>query len=84
MIKAHREKLKQLDISDNEFRDLTLRLGCPMLINNGCLRIALTGFEKSQHSYIVESIKERLDYIFSLRKNDTIIKTFKNNNIYCF
>ena len=78
------EKLKQLDISDNEFRELTLRLGCPMLINNGCLRIALTGFEKSQHSYIVESIKERLDYIFSLKKNDSIVRTFKNNNIYCF
>ena len=43
------EKLKRLNMDDYQFRELTLRLGCPMLVNDGCLRIALTGFEKKQH-----------------------------------
>ena len=45
------------------------------LINDGCLRIALTGFDKQQHTTIVEHIKERLDFLFTLTKQDEIIKT---------
>ena len=70
------EKLKQLEMNEDEFKDLCLRLGCPMLVNQGCLRIALTGFDKKDHTEIVEHIKERLDFLFSLTKNDEIIKIF--------
>ena len=70
------DKLKQLEMNEDEFKDLCLRLGCPMLVNQGCLRIALTGFDKKDHTDIVEHIKERLDFLFSLTKNDEIIKIF--------
>tara|TARA_B100000424_G_scaffold271657_1_gene275566 strand:+ start:4256 stop:5614 length:1359 start_codon:yes stop_codon:yes gene_type:complete len=73
------EKLNELNMCDNSFRDLTLLLGCPVLVNNGCLRIALTGFEKEKHVEIVEYIKERLNYIFTLSKSDDVIKCFINN-----
>lgn len=73
-------KLKELDMCDYSFRELSLRLGCPVLVNNGCLRIALTGFEKSKHIEILDFIKEKLDFIFTLKKNDDIIKNFKKNN----
>ena len=66
-------------MTDNQFRELTLRLGCPVLVTNGCLRIALTGFKKNEHINLLEKIKERLDYIFSLNKKDPIITTFKNS-----
>ena len=70
------EKLKKLDMDENEFRDLTLRVGCPMLVNNGCLRIALTGFEKKEHVNMLGEIEERLDYLFTLTKEDDIIQEF--------
>ena len=74
-----KEKLKQLEMNEDEFKDLCLRMGCPMLINDGCLRIALTGFDKQQHTTIVEHIKERLDFLFTLTKQDEIIKTFHSH-----
>ena len=74
-----KEKLNQLEMNEDEFKDLCLRMGCPMLINDGCLRIALTGFDKQEHTTIVEHIKERLDFIFTLTKEDEIIKTFHSH-----
>ena len=71
-----KEKLNQLEMNEDEFKELCLRMGCPMLVNDGCLRIALTGFDKEEHNTIVEEIKERLDFIFTLTKEDEIIKTF--------
>ena len=73
------KKLKELDMSDNQFRELTLRLGCPVLVTNGCLRIALTGFKKNKHIELLDKIKERLSYIFLLNKTDPIISTFKQS-----
>ena len=73
------EKLKELDMDDNTFRELTLRLGCPMLVNHGCLRIALTGFEQKEHEHIVEHIQERLDYLFTLTKEDEMIQTYRSS-----
>ena len=66
-------------MNDDQFKDLCLQLGCPMLLNDGCLRIALTGFDKKDHTYIVKHIKERLDFIFTLTKQDEIIETFKSH-----
>ena len=73
------KKLKQLEMNENKFRDLCLQLGCPMLVTDGCLRIALTGFDKKEHTEIVEHIKERLNFIFTLTKQDDIIKTFNTH-----
>ena len=68
------KKLKQLEMSDSDFRELSLRMACPILTNNGCLRIALTGFEQKYHADIVHDIQERLDCLFTLTKKDDIIK----------
>ena len=68
-------------MNEDEFKELCLRMGCPMLVNDGCLRIALTGFDKQQHTTIVEHIKERLDFLFTLTKEDEIIKTFHSHYI---
>ena len=61
-------------MSDSDFRELSLRMACPILTNNGCLRIALTGFEQKYHADIVHDIQERLDCLFTLTKKDDIIK----------
>ena len=76
-----KKKLNQLEMNEDEFKELCLRMGCPMLVNDGCLRIALTGFDKEEHNTIVEEIKERLDFIFTLTKEDEIIKTFHSHYI---
>ena len=76
-----KEKLNKLDMNEDEFKELCLRMGCPMLVNDGCLRIALTGFDKEEHNTIVEDIKERLDFIFTLTKQDEIIKIFQSHYI---
>jgi hypothetical protein len=73
-------KLKQLELTDKGFRELTLRLGCPVLVNDDCLRIALTGFDKSRHIEMLDKIKERLDYIFTLNNESSLIKLFKYHN----
>ena len=72
------EKLRELDMDDNEFRELTLRLGCPVLVNHGCLRIALTGFKQKEHEHIVKHIQERLDYLFTLTKEDEMIQAYQS------
>lgn len=72
------EKLKALNMNDLEFRELTLRLACPMLVNQGCLRIALTGFEQKEHIDLLKPIQDKLDYLFTLTKEDKIIQTFQS------
>ena len=76
------DKLKELELNDKGFRELTLRLACPVLVSDGCLRIALTGFDKTKHSEMLEKIKERLDFLFSLNKDSELVTLFKINNPY--
>lgn len=75
------KKLNELNINENEFRELTLRLGCPMLVNQGCLRIALTGFEKEHHNKVIYDIKERLNELFTLTKEDDRIQAFRSDTL---
>ena len=74
------KKLKSLQLSDKGFREITLRLGVPVLVNDGIVRIALTGFDKSQHDIILPRILKRLDKIFSIGKEDDLITVFKQAN----
>ena len=74
------KKLKSLQLSDKGFREITLRLGVPVLVNDGIVRIALTGFDKSQHDIILPQILKRLDKIFSIGKEDDLITVFKQAN----
>ena len=76
------DKLKELELNDKGFRELTLRLACPVLVSDGCLRIALTGFDKSKHGEMLEKIKERLDFLFSLNNDSELVTMFKINNPY--
>jgi len=69
------KKLHELEINENQFRELTLKIGCPMLISGGCLRIALTGFEKKEHKPMLKEIQNRLDFLFSLQKEDKLISS---------
>jgi hypothetical protein len=75
------KKLNELNMNENEFRELTLRLGCPMLVNQGCLRIALTGFEKEHHNKVIYDIKERLNELFTLTKEDDRIQAFRSDTL---
>mmetsp|Transcript_2726 Transcript_2726/g.7993 ORF Transcript_2726/g.7993 Transcript_2726/m.7993 type:complete len:901 (-) Transcript_2726:64-2766(-) len=77
-----RAKLDKLGLSNKGLRELTLRLGCPVLVDTGVLRIALTGFDKSKHDEVLPAILERLDFILSLGPEDDIVKTFKMYNPY--
>merc|ERR1712025_1517677 len=56
------------------------KLGCPVLVDTGVLRIALTGFDKSKHDEVLPKILERLDFIMSLGPDDEIVTTFKQYN----
>ena len=77
-------KLKSLGLTDKGFREITLRLGLPVLVSNGIVRIALTGFDKSQHKIILPQLLSRLDHVFSLSKDHEIIRIFKQANpFYC-
>jgi aspartate/methionine/tyrosine aminotransferase len=77
-------KLEKLGLTDKGFREITLRLGMPVLVNDGIVRIALTGFDKSQHKTILPDLLNRLDKIFTMRKDDEIVRVFKHANpFYC-
>ena len=71
------DKLKSLGLKDKGFRELTLRLAVPVLIANGVMRIALTGFDKSTHAELLPDILERLDMIMSLTPNNPLVEEFK-------
>ena len=74
------DKLKQLGLKDKGFRELTLRLAMPVLIAKGVMRIALTGFDKSQHAEMLPLMQERLDMIMSLQPDDPLVTSFKVAN----
>ena len=76
------DKLEALGLSNKGFRELSLRLGCPVLCDTGVLRIALTGFDKSKHDDVLPLILDRLDMIMSLGPEDPIIEAFKQYNPY--
>ena len=71
-----KNKLKNLNLTSEGFRELTLRLACPVLVSDGILRIALTGFDKSEHDNILPLILDRLDYILSINQEDSILQDF--------
>ena len=71
-----KNKLKKLNLTSEGFRELTLRLACPVLVSDGILRIALTGFDKSEHDNILPLILDRLDYILSINQEDSILQDF--------
>ena len=77
-----RDKLAALGLSNKGFRELSLRLGCPLLCDTGVLRIALTGFDKSKHDEVLPHILERLDMLMSLQADDELIVAFKQYNPY--
>ena len=74
------DKLKTLGLKDKGFRELTLRLAVPVLIANGVMRIALTGFDKSTHAELLPLMLERLDMIMSLQPDDPLVQEFKLAN----
>ena len=73
-------KLRTLGLKDKGFRELTLRLAMPVLVSNGIMRIALTGFDKSQHADLLPIMLERLDRVMSLQPDDAIVTSFKEAN----
>ena len=74
------DKLKTLGLKDKGFRELTLRLAVPVLIANGVMRIALTGFDKSTHAELLPLMLERLDMIMSLQPDNPLVEEFKIAN----
>ena len=73
-------KLKELGINSKGFRELSLRLGSPVLVNEGVLRIALTGFDKKEHDAILPDILLRIDNMLSITADDSILLTFIYEN----
>ena len=77
------KKLKKLNLTSQGFQELTLRLCCPVLVSDGILRIALTGFDKKTYSKILPTIISKLDTILSIDKNDKLLTNFiKHNPFY--
>ena len=75
-----KNKLQHLNLTSEGYRELSLRLACPVLVNDGILRIALTGFDKSEHDEILPIILDRLDYILSINQKDPILQDFVSAN----
>ena len=75
-----KNKLQHLNLTSEGYRELSLRLACPVLVNDGILRIALTGFDKSEHDEILPMIRDRLDYILSINQKDPILQDFVSAN----
>lgn len=75
-----KQKLKEMGLNDKGLRELTLRLGIPVLVADGCLRIALTGFDKSTHETMLPLMLNRLDHVLSMTSADPIVRTFKAEN----
>ena len=75
-----RDKLVELGLSNKGLREMSLRLGGPVLIDKGNLRISLTGFDKSTHGEVLPHIKEKIDMILSLTREDPLVVAFKEAN----
>ena len=76
------DKLKNMGLTDKGFREFTMRLGIPVLVANGCMRIALTGFDKSKHEELLPVILSRLDEVMSMNKDSDLVKIFKAENAF--
>ena len=74
------DKLKELGLNSKGFRELSLRLGSPVLVNDGVLRIALTGFDKKEHDAILPELLARIDGMLSIGADDPILETFIDAN----
>ena len=70
------KKLEKMNITSQGFQELTLRLCCPVLVSDGILRIALTGFDKKEHYKILPVIINKIDKILSITESDKILKDF--------
>jgi hypothetical protein len=55
-------------------------LGVPVLVNDGVVRIALTGFDKSLHDELLPELLNRLDEIMSLEAHTPVVRTFLEAN----
>lgn len=75
-----KDKLKELGLKSKGFRELTLRMGSPVLVNEGVLRIALTGFDKSMHDTMLPEMLERLDDMLSIKADDAVVTKFLEAN----
>ena len=75
-----REKIDALGLTYKGFRELTLRCAMPCLVDSGNLRLALTGFDKSQHDTVLPLILERLDFVLSMQPDDEMLRVFKDAN----
>lgn len=75
-----REKIDALGLTSKGFRELTLRCAMPCLVDSGNLRLALTGFDKSQHDTVLPLILERLDFVLSMQPDDEMLRVFKDAN----
>jgi len=74
------EKMAEFGIDSKGFREITLRMGAPMLVTCGMLRVSLTGFDKSQHATVLPVIKQKLDDILSLEADSELVTAFKEAN----
>jgi hypothetical protein len=74
------EKMAEFGIDSKGFREITLRMGAPMLVTCGMLRVSLTGFDKSQHATVLPVIKQKLDDILSLDEHSEVVAAFKEAN----
>lgn len=74
------EKMAKLGVNSKGFREITLRMGAPMLVSSGMLRVSLTGFDKSQHEAVLPVIKQKLDDILSLDEHSELVAAFKEAN----
>ena len=61
-------------------RLLARALGSPVLVNDGVLRIALTGFDKKEHDAILPELLARIDGMLSIGADDPILETFIDAN----
>merc|ERR1711988_1750991 len=75
-----KDKLKELGLKSKGFRELTLRMGSPVLVNEGVLRIALTGFDKSMHDALLPEMLQRIDDMLSVKADDPLVVKFLEAN----
>lgn len=73
-------KLKELGLKSKGFRELTLRMGSPVLVADGVLRIALTGFDKGMHDILLPEMLQRIDEMLSIKADDPVVTKFLEAN----
>ena len=73
-------KLMELGLKSKGFRELTLRMGSPVLVADGVLRIALTGFDKGMHDTLLPEMLQRIDKMLSIKADDPVVTKFLEAN----